>query len=107
MNKLFKILMVVAVCAALLVMVGCGKQDNVTGGEGTNQAAGNNDATEGTKGEDKQNVTENPEGDPFDSTDPEGGNSAESKATEPPVGIEDPTESTEEDDFEIDFDDLT
>ena len=106
MNKLFKILMVIAVCAALLVMVGCNNQDDVTGGEGTNQAAGNNDATQGN-GQVNQDVTENPEGDPFDSTDPEGGSSAESKATEPPVGIEDPTASTEEDDFEINFDDLT
>lgn len=102
MNKLFKIFMVIAVCAALLVMVGCNKQDDTTGGAGSNQSTGSSDASEGTGGAEQQD-TQNPEGDPHDGTLPTG----QSKATEPPVGIEDPTEDTQEDDFNVDFGDLT
>lgn len=103
MNKLFKIFMVIAVCAALLVMVGCNKQDDTTGGTGSNQSTGSSDASEGTGGGAEQQDTQNPEGDPHDGTLPTG----QSKATEPPVGIEDPTEDTQEDDFNVDFGDLT
>lgn len=98
MNKLLKILLVVAVCAAMLMMFGC-----------KNETAGNGNETPGAsnQGDQNENVggdTTNPEGDPFDAT---GDNTGDSVPTEPPVGIEDPTQSTEEDDFEINFGDLT
>ena len=100
MNKLLKIMLVIAVCAAMLMMFGC-----------KNETAGNGNETQGVsdQGGHSENVggdaTTNPEGDPSDAT--TGENGGADVVTEPPIGIEDPTQSTQEDDFEIDFGDLT
>ena len=104
MNKLMKILLVTVMCASLLMLFGC-KNEPATGVNGGETQETQNQ-TELTQGHDVDNdVTQNPEGDPFDAT-----TDADNDATasqDPPVGIEDPTQSTEEDDFEIDFGDLT
>ncbi len=98
MKKLLKIMLVIAVCTAMLMMFGC-----------KNEAAGNGNETPGASNQGDQNenvggeTTTNPEGDPTDGTEENG---VEDEPTEPPIGIEDPVQSTEEDDFEIDFGDL-
>ena len=97
MKKLLKIMLVIAVCTAMLMMFGC-KNEAAGNGNETPGASNQGDQTENVGGE-----TTNPEGDPTDGTE---GNGVEDEPTEPPIGIEDPVQSTEEDDFEIDFGDL-
>lgn len=104
MNKLMKILLVTVMCASLLMLFGCNNNTaDPTGGEtqGTQ-----NQGTQPQAGDADTDVTQNPEGDPFDATTDADNDATASQV--PPVGIEDPTDPTEaEDDFEIDFGDLT
>lgn len=104
MNKLVKILLITVMCASLLMLFGC-KNEPATGVNG-GETQGTQNQTELTQGDDVDNdVTQNPEGDPGLSGNT--GDSQDKGPTEPPIGIEDPTQSTEEDDFEVDFGDLT
>ena len=123
MNNILKLCLVIALCAALLMMAGCAKKQT-EGNDSTQQTT--QATTEGNGSEDEvdQTVTQNPEGDPFDATtegtepsgntgnDGNGGNSGgnggdtvQTETTEPPVGIDEDTQPTE-DDFNIDFGDL-
>lgn len=128
MNNILKLCLVIVLCGALLMMVGCAKEQ--TGDNDSTQQT-TQGTTEGNGSEDEvdQEVTKNPEGDPFDATtegtEPNsntgnggnGGNSGNggnggngsdktpTETTEPPVGIDEDTKPTE-DDFNVNFGDL-
>lgn len=103
MNNILKIFLVIVLCAGLLMMVGCaGKGDSNETRPDTTQGTGEQTGN-GGEGEVEQDGTKNPEGDPFDTTQSSEGEEND----EPPVGIEEDDQKETEDDFVVDFGDLT
>ena len=113
MKNILKVCLILTLCASLLMVVGCKKKadENVTTPSGTQPATtapqggnqgGANPGGNGDAQPTEPKAPENPEGDPFDGTEPTG----------PVVGVEipDPSEGGSgvepTDDIEVDFDDL-